>query len=152
MNEPSPAPARVPDAEDLSTCASCGFQTAEALASCPKCGTNLLTRRWTRRYGAVLVFIGAFLALMMGGILWMMLPTLLHPGVEIDGQTFTGTPGFARGVIAGLGSIMLFGVAACAYGVWQVRTGERNLTVVSLLVGFVGVLYVIALLIRNSGS
>jgi predicted RNA-binding Zn-ribbon protein involved in translation (DUF1610 family) len=149
MGEPTSAVVR--DSDDLHRCASCGFQTPEPHALCPKCGTVMHTRRSARRYGAVLVFIGAFLALMMGGILWMMLPTLLHPGVEIDGQTFTGTPGFAMGVIAGLGSIMLFGVAACAYGVWQMRTGERNLAAVGALVGIASLLYAAGLLIRHYG-
>jgi predicted nucleic acid-binding Zn ribbon protein len=149
MGEPTSAVVR--DSDDLHRCASCGFQTPEPHALCPKCGTVMHTRRSARRYGAVLVFIGAFLAIFVGVILWYEMPLLLHPGVEIDGETFTGTPGFGLGVIAGLGGLWLFGVGACAYGIWQIRTGERNLTAVGALVGIASLLYVAGLLVRHYG-
>ena len=43
------------DPEDLSRCMHCGFETHRYRSECERCGTGLQSRRWSRRFGAVLV-------------------------------------------------------------------------------------------------
>jgi len=137
--------------DDLSTCWGCGFQTSEKLAICPKCGESLLSRRSARRAGGVLVFLGAFLAL---GAVWALMnlaPTLMHPGEEIDGSTFTGTPSMARQIVAIIGAVGVFGAGSFCYGLWQLKTGRRNRLAVMALVGLAAMLYVGAWLFQGNG-
>jgi hypothetical protein len=101
-------------------------------------------QRSARRRGGALVVLGAFLAGLGAWLLWWMLPMLLRPGVEANGSRFTGTPQQAMAIVAILGAVALFGAIAFAYGLWQVRTGRRNLAVVAVMV-------VIALLLFGGG-
>ena len=90
--------------------------------------------RSARRRGAALVFLGGFLAIFAGWLLWWMLPRLGHPGVEVGGSTFNGTAQQAMGILALLGAVGVFGLVAFAYGLWQVRTGRRSLGVMVAMV------------------
>ena len=112
--------------------------------------TAAASQRSNRVRGGVLVFLGAFLALGGGWLLWWMLPTLLHPGVEIGGTAFNGSAQMASAVIAIIGSVFAFGVGAAAYGAWQVRTGQRNMKAVGALVGLAGLLFLLAFFITRS--
>lgn len=95
---------------------------------------ELAAQRSAKRRGAVLVVLGAFLAGMGAWLLWWMLPRLGHPGTEVGGSSFTGTPQQAMAIVAILGAVFLFGAIALGYGVWQVRTGRRNMAVVAVMV------------------
>ena len=46
--------------------------------------------------GWVLLFLGLFLVLMLGAITVDLAPSMMHPGKEVDGGTFTGTAEQAR--------------------------------------------------------
>jgi hypothetical protein len=106
-------------------------------------------KRWTRRTGYVVVLLGLMLALGCGWLLWWMLPTLLHPGEEINGTSFTGSEKMAKNVIALLGGVVAFGAVACVAGAWQIRTGERNLKLVGALVAIVVVLWVVGKMVTG---
>ena len=103
-------------------------------SSCPRCGHGLVSRRWSRRYGGGLLACGLFITVKMAYVLWLLLPTLLHPGVDIGGSRYTGSPFQAALIIALLGLVTVFGVASLVYGVWQVRTGTRNLRTLRAIV------------------
>jgi hypothetical protein len=72
---------------------------------------------------------------------------LSHPGMEVGGSRFTGSPSEAKGIAAILLAVLAFGVIAFFYGVFQVVTGRRNLAVVYVLVGIAGALYFTGLLL-----
>lgn len=135
------------DPEDLNTCIYCGFQTHKFQSVCPKCGGGMATRRWSRRFGGVLVVAGVFISGVMGWVLYTTVPLLLHPGVRIDGWSFDGGPGAAAGVLAVLAFVMAFGLTALSYGIWQVRTGKRSLRMIYGIAGAWSVFLLIALLI-----
>ena len=136
------------DAEDLSKCWSCGFETYRMQSHCPQCGSPLQSRRWSRRLGAVATLCGVVIIGIIGTVLYYLTPMLLHPGMEIDGSRFDGTPRFALGVLALLGVVFAFGLIALIYGVWQMKTGKRNKKVVSIMTGIVSLLMLVAWLIR----
>jgi uncharacterized membrane protein len=112
---------------------------------------DMQAQRSMRRRGAVLVFLGAFLAGFGAWLLWWMAPKLSHPGVEVGGSTFNGTAQEAMGVLALLGAVGLFGAIAFFYGLWQVRTGRKNLAVVAVMVGIAVLLFGGGLLFTSGG-
>jgi hypothetical protein len=136
------------DPEDLTRCWKCGFETYRLVANCERCGATMVSKRWARRYGVILVVIGLFLSIGMAILLANMLPTLLHPGVEVGGSRFTGSPGMAKFVMLILGSVLVFGLTALGYGIFQIVTGRRSWAVVRAMLAIVGGLYVVAWVIR----
>ena len=133
------------DPEDLTRCWSCGFETHELVESCPRCGATMQSRRWSRRYGVLLVVLGSLLSAGMGILLWMLLPTLLHAGMDVGGTRFNGDPQTARMVIAILGAVLLFGLTTLGYGIFQVVTGRRSWPVVAVLLAIFAALYALGL-------
>jgi hypothetical protein len=132
------------DPEDMSTCRSCGWQTHKFISVCEKCGGSMLSRRWARRFGGVLVVLGLVLTLGLGCLLWMLGPQLMNPGRSFGGTRFTGTPLQALGVFAILGGVFAFGATTMVYGVWQMSTGRRNMRVVYGMFGVIAAVVVIA--------
>ena len=136
------------DAEDLGTCRSCGWQTHKFVSVCEKCGGSILSKRWARRFGGVLVVLGLGLAGGLGYLLWLLGPPLLHPGRTFNGQRFTGSPLLGLVVLAILGALFAFGAMATTYGAWQVATGKRNMRVVYAMIGVGGAVAGLALALR----
>jgi hypothetical protein len=123
------------DPEDLSKCWSCGFETYKFRSQCERCGASLQSRRWSRRFGLVLVLCGLFITGLMSVVLYFTMPMLMNPGVSMGGSRFSGSPAMAFGVSLVLGAVWAFGATALGYGLWQMATGKRSLKVVKLLLG-----------------
>jgi hypothetical protein len=151
--QPGALPSNAPssDPENLSECWACHFKTYEVVAKCPKCGEPVLSKRTARRAGLLLIVCGVVITGMMTGILISLAPTMLQPGVEIDGSSFTGTAQQGLTFLIILSVLLAFGVTALLYGAWQVKTGRRSKKVVSAMVGVVSVLMTIAWLMRHAG-
>jgi hypothetical protein len=114
------------DPEDLTTCWKCGFQTHRFVSGCERCGATMVSKRWARRYGVILILCGLFISVMMSFVLSWTLPALLHPGEEAGGTSFTGSPAMAKFVLLILGTVLVFGLTALGYGIFQVATGRRS--------------------------
>lgn len=113
--------------EELRTCHRCGYETADVVSKCPKCGRGLLSTKQVRRLGWVQVFLGVFLAGFIAIIPYNIAPTMLEPDVpDANGSRFTGTWEQGRMVLALLGLIVVFGLTSFVNGVWQIATGRRN--------------------------
>lgn len=132
------------DPEDLSTCVHCGYRTHAYRSTCPECGGSLLSKRWTRRFGMVLIALGAAITLTMGVLLARLSPMLAHPGVPYDDMRFDGTPLQALAVWAILGTVFVFGATATGLGFWQVLTGRRNMRAALVMVGIFSALVTLA--------
>ena len=133
------------DPEDLSKCWSCGYETYRLNSACPRCGNSLQSRRWSRRFGVVVSILGLFLVGMMSAVLYYTLPTLLRPGVKVNGSTFSGSPSQAFFVLAILTSILTFGITILAYGVWQILTGKRDIRIIKVML-YLGIALGVAIL------
>jgi hypothetical protein len=137
------------DPEDLTECWNCGFRTHRLVASCQRCGASMVSRRWARRYGALLVVLGLFLGVGGSLLLLSQLPILLHPGMEIGDTRFTGSARMANFVILILAGVAVFGLTTLGYGVFQMVTGRRSRTAVRAMLAIVAGLYLIGLAIRS---
>ena len=131
------------DPEDLTRCWQCGFETHRLVARCERCGATMVSRRWSRRYGAILIVLGLVLSVGMAILLDMLWSTLMHPGVQVGNSTFTGSRAMANLVILVLGSVLVFGLTTLGYGIFQVATGRRSLPVVRAMLAIVGGLYLL---------
>lgn len=139
------------DPEDLNTCIQCGYQVHRYMSECPQCGGGMLTRRWARRFGAIVAVAGAFICAVMGTVMYHTLPLLLRPGVTIDGSRFTGNGLTAAVVLAVFVVVLAFGLTALSYGAWQVATGKRDKRVMHFMAGIFSLLLGVAMLIQHLG-
>ena len=133
--------------EDLSKCYNCGYETHKFRSHCPKCGTSLQSRRWSRRFGLGLVICGLIVCGIMGYIVLDIGPSLLNPGVSSGGTRFTGTPAKARRLLAIFGAVLAFGLTALGYGLWQMFTGRRSKRVIYFVVAIAALLVLMALVL-----
>ena len=130
--------------EDLSKCYNCGYETHKFRSHCPKCGTVLQSRRWSRRFGLGLVICGVIICGTMGFLLIQMVPSLLNPGVSSGGMRFTGTPAKARIILAIFGAVIAFGLTSLGYGLWQMLTGRRSKRVIYFTLALAALLVLFA--------
>jgi len=92
--------------------------------------------------------LGAMLAGGVGFLLWYLLPSLRHPGEDVGGMRFTGSPGQGWMVIGILGTVALFGALTLGYGAFQLATGRRSRLVVQAIVGLAGGMVLLGMLMR----
>lgn len=135
------------DAEDLSTCWSCGFRTYKYQSECPRCGSGLQSRRWSRRFGLGLTICGVLLTGGVGALLYIVIPLLKQAGEKVDGTSFSGSAPQAFMVLSVLIAVFTFGATALGYGIWQMRTGRRSKKPLYIMLPiFVGLMLVAQLL------
>ncbi len=87
---------------------------------------DALGRGIARPAAVLLVVIGLFLLGLMGTISWAMLPSLLRPGVEVDGSSFTGTPGAGAHGARPVRLLLVFGLTATANGIYMMVTRKQS--------------------------
>lgn len=127
----------------VSTCLapSCRTSVEGTVAVCPACGGKMRTPRTVRVAGWVLLCCGLFLAGLMGYLWFVLAPSMAHPGTMAGGTTFTGTADQAQSIVIMFGAVIVFGLAAIAYGLWLIVTGRRSIAMM------IGVLVLAAVLI-----
>lgn len=112
----------------LSTCTqpTCAATLEGKAAICPKCGGPMRQVGESPVRGWILVILGLFLILFMGGITLVVAPTMLRPGETIDGSSFTGTAEQARTALLLFGAVILFGFVAFANGIYMLKTKRQS--------------------------
>jgi hypothetical protein len=100
-----------------------------------------------RRFGWALAVCGLIVTGLMVPVLYYTVPLLLQPGVDTGGMRFSGSEQQAQLVLGVLGAVFVFGVTALAYGIWQIRTGQRNEKVIFFIVGLAAAMYFTATLV-----
>jgi hypothetical protein len=113
---------------DQSTCLSplCGITIERSETKCPTCGWAMRSSRNIRTRGWVLLCCGLFLVLFMGWIAWSLWPTLLRPGKDYAGGTFTGTGDQAQMILGLFGLVILFGALGTVNALYMIVTGRQN--------------------------
>ena len=82
-------------------------------------------RSWRVR-GWMLLVLGLFLAAFMGAIAASMAPTMMRPGIEIGGTTFTGTADEAQTYFLLFGIVIALGLLSAVNGLFMIATGRRS--------------------------
>ena len=123
------------------TCATLVEGKADA---CPKCGGPMRSVGESPLRGIVLLLCGLFLLGLMGTIAYNMYPTLTHPGVTIEGSTFTGTADQARITLLLFAAVIVFGLVATANGIYMLVTRQQSKVFVFASLGLAAILLVIA--------
>lgn len=85
----------------------------------------------TRWRGGGLAALGVLLLAVLAAIAIATVPQLLHPGRSIEGTRYTGTAREAGGVLLLYAGLAALAAAAIVYGVWQMRTGRHQRTVMA---------------------
>ena len=97
--------------------------------------------------GWILLFLGLVLMGMMGAITGATAPTMLNPGVEIDGGRFTGTLEQGRIFLGLFMLVFVLGVVSTLYGLFQIVTRRESkafiVTTLVLAAALVGVTFFI---------
>ena len=114
------------------------------VAACPKCGGPMRSVGESPLRGIVLLLCGLFLLALMGTIATNMYPTLTHPGVTIEGSTFTGTAEQARMILLLFAAVLVFGLVATANGIYMLVTKQQSRAFMVVSLGLAAVLLVIA--------
>jgi hypothetical protein len=120
----------------------CAEMVEGRAATCPKCGGPMRSVGESPLLGIVLLLLGLFLLAMMGTITWNMLPTLLRPGEEIDGSSFTGTTEQARMVLGLFAFLLIFGLTAALNGVYMIVTRKQSWAFIVLTLGLAALIVI----------
>ncbi len=132
---------------DHSTCTKCGAWADGAVEVCPRCGGAMRLTKGSTARGWVLLFIGLFLMGMMGAIIGFTAPTMLNPGVEVNGGSFTGTVEQGRIFLGLFVLVFLFGAVSTLGGLFQIVTRRESkvfmIAGLALAVGLVAVAFII---------
>lgn len=129
-------------ANELRSCYRCNYETTEPLAKCPQCGQRLRTATTVRWLGWLLIVLGSFLVIFMGGIAFMVTNMIAQSDEPDATSRFTGGPEMLLFMYGIFGFVILFGLVALAGGIWQVKYGKRNKKLAYLIFAL-GIIFVI---------
>lgn len=87
----------------------------------------------------------------MGTVCYYTVPLLLQPGVETNGTRFSGTTMQSLIVLGVFGLVLTFGITTLCYGLWQIKTGKRNIRVAYFMVGLFSFFVITAFTLKKLG-
>jgi MFS family permease len=93
-----------------------------------------------RTRGRLLIVLGLMLSLGMAGISFYLWRTIHYPGQSGSTSRWTGSAEMTARTFQFFGTIFAFGLVCLATGVFQVKTGRRNMIAVALLLLLVGLM------------
>ena len=96
-----------------------------------------------RILGWVLVLLGAFLVIFMGGLGIVLGGIIARTGQPGDSTRFTGGPEVIMFIVAIFGLVIAFGLVSVASGAWQIWYGKPNRIVMVVMFLLAGLLWVI---------
>jgi hypothetical protein len=99
-------------------------------------------RSWRVR-GWMLLVLGLFLAAFMGVIAASMAPTMMRPGIEIGGRTFTGTAEEAQTFFLLFGIVIALGLLSAVNGLFMIATGRRSAAFMALTLAAAVLLFLV---------
>lgn len=133
------------------SCPKCSFETSEVLARCPSCGSRLQSKRKVKILGWVLLVLGTFLVVVMGGLGIYLGQLIAQSGKPGSGTRFTGGPNDVAIIMAVFGLVIAFGISTMVGGIWQIKYGKPNRKLMVLMFLVAGILLVIASAIEVTG-
>ena len=131
------------------SCPKCSFETSEALAKCPSCGSRLQSAKKVRILGGLLLLIGTVLVLFMTG-LGIYLGSIISQSNDPGATTrFTGDSQDVMFIAAIFGLVISFGLASIIGGIWQIIYGKPNRKIMVVVFVIAGILFVIGRAIKT---
>ena len=103
----------------------------------------LLETRVPRAAGWVLVILGPSLSIAMAVISFYLWRTIHYQGQLGSTSRWNGSPEMTARTFQLFGTIFVFGLVCLAAGIFQLRTGRRNVTFLVLLLVLVGVMFLL---------
>ena len=94
--------------------------------------------------GWLLLILGLFLVMFMGGITINMAPRMLDPGREIAGSTFTGTAEQARVFLGLFALVILCGIVSTVYGIFMIVTRRQSVVFIAISLAIAAALVLVA--------
>ena len=94
-----------------------------------------------RTRGWLLIVLGVMLSLGMAGLSFYLWRTIHHPGQSGGTSRWTGNAEMTDRTFQLFGTIIVFGLVCLGTGLFQVRTGRRNMILVVLLLLLVGLMF-----------
>ena len=94
--------------------------------------------------GWLLLACGLFLVLFMGAITLNLAPTMLHPGKDIAGGTFTGTAEQARVFLGLFALVILCGIMSTIYGIFMIVTRRQSVAFIAISLTIAAALVLVA--------
>jgi hypothetical protein len=133
------------------SCPKCSFETTEAIARCPNCGSRLQSAKKVRILGGLLLVIGTFLVLFMS-ILGIYLGSIISNSSAPSATTrFSGGAQDVMFIIAIFGLVISVGLASIAGGIWQIIYGKPNRKIIVVVFVIAGILFVISRAVKTMG-
>jgi rRNA maturation protein Nop10 len=130
------------------SCDKCCEETFQALDECPRCGGKLRTARQIRTLGFVLVFIGGFLVLLMGGVTIFVIGLISQAANEgRSSRIMEETTAFVA-IFALFALVIMFGLVCIIGGVWQILFGRRNKYIKHIIIALTVLLFTVAAIVR----
>ncbi|MCM3906108.1 MAG: hypothetical protein ND866_30860 [Pyrinomonadaceae bacterium] len=130
------------------SCPKCDFETTESLAKCPNCGRTLQSAKKVRILGWVLVLLGSFLVIFMGGLGIILGGIIAGSGQPGNSSRFTGGPEDVLFIFAIFGLVIAFGLVSVAAGAWQIWFGKPNKILRVTMFVVAGLLLLIGSMVR----
>lgn len=125
------------------SCFKCRWEGDTAQLSCPRCGKRLFSRANIRVRGAVMIVIGLFLSGLMSAITIFITALLADAAKKPGAATQLETePDLLILMYVTLGGVIAAGVAAILNGIWMLAFGRRNLVLLYIFLGLLGVVFV----------
>jgi len=128
----------------LRPCYYCGQGVDETFRVCTQCGRRVRTPKQVRAIGWVLVGIGTFLVIAMGGLTVVVGRVMARSGNPEATHRFTGDTADAATLFSVFGFIALFGLASAAAGVSQIRTARVDVRLLGTTLAMGAAIFVLA--------
>ncbi len=120
--------------------------------ACPKCGGPMRTVGESPLRGIALIVLGVIIAGVMGVITYYTYPTMMNPGVSIDGSRFTGTPEQAQQALTLFAALIIFGVVAIVNGIYMLITKQQSKVFIFLSLGLAAALIIMTFVILGQAK
>src|SRR5882724_5406049 len=130
--------------KEFSYCYRCKLENQAGFNQCAQCGGRVVSSKRARVLGVMLIVIGLFLALTMGGLTVFFASLMVHSGSPGSTGSFTGTPEQATAIFGLFGVIFAIGLTSLVGGIYQIKYGRRSLLIqifTFVLVGLVVLAY-----------
>ena len=94
--------------------------------------------------GWLLLVCGLFLVLFMGSITLNIAPSMLNPGKDVAGSTFSGSAEQARIFLGLFALVILCGIMSTIYGIFMIVTRRQSIAFIAISLAIAAALVVVA--------